>query len=110
VKTGGLSLKDDTHEPRPAGEDPITLAAAYDLGTVNKKPVSRHVILAYDQIYSIEYFHKRLKAWWKRDGMTTKEMLSKAEKEYRSILKKCDRFDEKLHEQMLHAGGEKYAK
>lgn len=110
VKTGTLSLTDDERQPRPAGERPVTLSAAYELGEVKDKPVSRHVILAYDQRYSIEYFHRKLQAWWKRDGMTTREMLGTAEKEYSDVLKRCDRFDEKLRQQTLKAGGEKYAK
>lgn len=110
AKTGSLTLKDDKKKPRPAGEKPVTLATSYDLGKVSSSPVSRHVILAYDQIYSIEYFHNKLKAWWKRNGMTTKEMLAKAEKEYQSVLEKCDQFDQKLHQQTSQAGGEKYAK
>src|SRR5699024_1187653 len=110
VSSGRLDIKDDQNKPRSAGDKPITLATSYDLGEVKSKTAKRHVILAYDQIYSIEYFHKQLKAWWKRKGMTTKDMLSKAEKEYRSVMPKCDRFDKKLRKQMLAAGGEKYAK
>src|SRR5699024_6345376 len=110
VSSGTLAIKDDQNKPRSAGERPITLAACYDLGEVKSKTEKRHVILAYDQIHSIEYFHKELNAWWKRKGMTTKEMLIKAEKNYAKVLRKCDRFDKKLQKQMLAAGGEKYAK
>ncbi len=110
AKTGMLILRDDNTRPRPAGSDPLTLAAAYDLGTVSSAPVSRHVILAYDDIDAIEYFHQKLKAWWKRKGMSTMQMLSASEKGYKNILQKCDQFDQELHQQTKSAGGEEYAK
>lgn len=110
VKTGALSSKDDTGKPRPAGDRPVTLAAAYDLGTVTISPESRHVILAYDEIYPIEYFHHKLKGWWARKGMTIKELLNQSENEYASLIKKCDHLDQQIHDQLIAAGGEKYAK
>lgn len=88
ANTGMLTLKDDNTGPRPAGSDPLTLAAAYDLGTVSSSTISRHLILAYDDIDAIEYFHQKLKAWWKRKGTSTMQMLSAAEKEYKNILQK----------------------
>ncbi len=110
VKTGALQMKDDKNKPRPAGEQPVTLAVSYDLGKIQSKPKDRHIILAYDELDAIEYFHKKLKPWWKRKGMSTKTMLGKAEKEYAQVLKKCDQFDQKLRATTLASGGEKYAK
>lgn len=109
VNKGTFTLKDDDNKPRPAENDPVTLATAFDLGSVSSAPVNRHCILAYDDIYAIEYFHKKLKAWWKRKGMTTDQMLSQAEKEYASVMQKCDQFDRKLKSQTISAGGEEYA-
>lgn len=110
VERGKLPGKDDKSIPRPAGTDPVTLAAAYDLGSVTSAPVNRHLILAYDDLYSVEYFHQRLKAWWKRSGTTTGQMLTAAEKEYAAVLQKCDRFDQRLETQTKAAGGAEYAK
>jgi hypothetical protein len=110
ARYGVLTVKDDKSRPRPAGSKPVTLAAAYDLGSVKSAPVNRHLILAYDEIYPIEYFHQRLKAWWHRSGMSTVQMLADAEKDYTSILQQCDRFDQKLAQQALSAGGKEYAK
>ncbi|HEX5554453.1 MAG TPA: DUF4965 domain-containing protein [Chitinophagaceae bacterium] len=109
TRTGSLKGADDKDKPRPAGSDPVTLATAYDLGTVSSDPVTRHVILAYDDLYAIEYFHQRLKAWWKKSGMSTPQMLGQAEQGYKRVLSKCDAFDQQLHEQTVRAGGEKYA-
>jgi hypothetical protein len=109
AREGKLSVPDDGAGPRAAGEKPITLAASYDLGTVATAAVDRHLILAYDDLYAIEYFHQRLKAWWKRGGMTTPQMLAQAEKDYGDVMKKCDAFDHRLYSDAVEAGGEKYA-
>lgn len=109
VEKGALSIKDDKNIPRPAGSDPLTLAAAYNLGSVTATPVDRHLILGYDDIYSIEYFHQRLKAWWKKSGMSAEQMLTAAEKDYHSVIEKCDQFDQKLKAQTNAAGGAEYA-
>lgn len=108
-KSGRLTGTDDATGPRPAGESPLTLAASYDLGRVKGDTVSRHLILAYDDLYSIEYFHQRLKAWWKRKGLSTLQMLLNAEKDYSSVLGKCDAFDRRIYGDALKAGGKDYA-
>jgi len=35
---------------------------------VGAQPVSRYLMLAYDDLYSIEYFQRRERAWWRRNG------------------------------------------
>src|ERR1051325_5414260 len=35
---------------------------------VEDKPVSRFLILAYDDLYSIEYMHSKLRPYWRRNG------------------------------------------
>lgn len=110
VQSGNLDLSDDKNIPRAAGYNPITLAASYDLGAVSSAPVSRHLILAYDQINCIEYFHQKLKPWWARNGMSVTQMLVNAAKDYSVVLQKCDQFDSKLYHQTLNAGGKEYAK
>lgn len=106
---GALTIEDDGRKPRPAGDNPITLAKAFDLGSVSSSVEKRHVILAYDQIFAIEYFHQKLEPWWKRKGMTFKEMLDKSAHEYASVLERCNQFDQKLHQETLAAGGVKYS-
>lgn len=110
IDKGTLSLKNDVHMPRRVDHDPVSLAAAYDLGSVSTTPVSRHVILAYDDLNAIEYFHQPLKAWWKKSGSTTQQMLEDAETAYSAVLVKCDSFDHKLAEQTTAAGGKDYAR
>lgn len=109
ANTGALKIKDDAAQPRAAGENPLTLAASYDLGNVSST-VDRHLILAYDDIHSVEYFHQPLNAWWRRNGESTSQMLQSAANDFAAVIKKCDAFDKRLNEQALKAGGLSYAK
>lgn len=110
VSNGKLTLSDDQQMPRPAGLKPVTLAAAWDLGKVGADPVDHHLILAYDEDYAIEYFHQKLRPWWKRDpGMTAVKMLEDREHNYSRLIRECDQFDTRMQQQAAAAGGEKYA-
>ena len=52
----------------PSSDDMPVLAFAFDLGKVGAGAVSRHLMLAYDDLYSITYFRKNLRPYWRRDG------------------------------------------
>jgi hypothetical protein len=79
----------------------------FDVGT---KPVSRHVILAYDDEFSIQYFKKNLRPYWRRNGDDAQALLRKAEKDYESLQKRCAKFDEELMAALTKAGGHEYAR
>ncbi|WP_373520858.1 glutaminase domain-containing protein [Aquiflexum sp.] len=69
------------------------------------------ILLAYDDIYSINYFGTSLRPWWNRKGNTTiLEQLELASRDYEIILKKCDVFETDLHETARIYGGETYAR
>jgi len=85
------------------------LGTVVDMGNVlNKK--SGHVILAYDDLYSIQYFGKNLKAWWKRkQGTTAATMIAAAQMDYTRLMDRCNDFDKKLYQDALSSGGKEYA-
>lgn len=64
---------------------------------------------AYDDIESIEYFKKPLKSYWNRDGKTILEAVKEANDDYKKTIKKCNEFSEKLYNDAVNTGGEKYA-
>ncbi|PSR53853.1 glutaminase [Adhaeribacter arboris] len=110
-KSGSLTTTLDTNMPRAASDKPIALAVVQNLGKVSTTPVSNHVMVGYDDIYSVEFFGTKLPAWWRRDGKATAEsMLTAAEKDYSSLLAQCAAFDKRLYADALKAGGEAYAK
>ncbi|HTH57063.1 MAG TPA: DUF4965 domain-containing protein [Cyclobacteriaceae bacterium] len=86
------------------------LTSAFDFGRVGGQPIQAHSILAYDDVYSVQYFGKNLRAWWRRnESMTANQMLLDAEKDYDRLIKKCDEFDKTLFEDSKKSGGETYA-
>jgi hypothetical protein len=101
---------DDTEQPRPARDRWPVLAMAFDLGKVDTQPATRHLIVAYDDLSSVEYFGKPLRAWWRRDeNASAAKMLAAAEHDYADVLKRCDAFDKQLSKSATAAGGDEYA-
>ncbi len=81
-----------------------------DYGKLGANPVSKTVLLAYDDLFSIQYFNENLKAWWKKNFASTEEMIKKSMDEYASIAKLCNQFDQQIYTDALKAGGENYAR
>ena len=67
------------------------------------------VSFAYDDIYSIEYFHKHLKSYWNKDGALITDEIVKAHADYKSTMKKCAELADRMFIDAVRAGGEKYA-
>jgi hypothetical protein len=107
--SGGLPDADDLDMPRAAGDNMPVAAARFDLGQVNATPVARHLLLAYDDVFAIEYFQRKLRAYWRRNGMGADGLLRAAEKDYSSLQERCAQFDRELSADLVKAGGQKYA-
>jgi hypothetical protein len=105
-----MADSDDLATPRIAAHyaGPV-LAYQIDMGTVSSTPVSRYVVLAYDDVFSIEYLFRRLRPYWRRNGATIRELLENSLRDYDSLNVQCARFDEELMADMKRVGGEEYA-
>lgn len=108
VETGKLPSGDDQAQPRSVEEDTPVMAAVIDFGKIDESQRSNYLILAYDDIQSIEYFGKPLAAYWRRNGLSFEGMLVLAAEQYEEIQKKCRDFNFKLMKDSEIAGGEKY--
>lgn len=86
------------------------MAFAFDLGKVGTSPVERHLILAYDQIYSIEYFHQRLRPYWRLKRSSAAELIQEAERRYQELKQAAETFDKNLMADLAQAGGEDYSR
>lgn len=64
---------------------------------------------AYDDIDSLIYFQKPLKAYWCKDGKTIIEAIEEAMGEYEDLYSKCEKFSKELFEKAVEKGSEKYA-
>ena len=107
--SGKLPTKDDTRMPRPASDAWPVIATSIDLGRVGRAPVSRHLMLGYDQVYAIELMKTKLKPYWSRNGLDMKGLLKESEKNYASLTKRCSDFDKKLTADLTRIGGKPYA-
>ena len=109
VENGTLPGQDDSRMPRAVKTDQPVLAFAFDLGDVNADAVSRHVMVAYDEIYSINWFGKKLRPYWRRNGAEAGDMLQSAERDYAKLSRRCEQFDDELMADLTKVGGERYA-
>ena len=107
---GVLPEADDTRMPRAASDAEPVMAFAFELGSVGAEAVQRQVIVAYDEIFAIKYYGKRLLPYWARNGVKIAELLQTASRDYPKLLARCEAFDKELMADMTKVGGEKYAK
>jgi hypothetical protein len=106
---GKLPAQDDTQMPRAVNDEQPVMAFAFDLANVAAAPVTRQVIVAYDEIVAIKYFSKNLLPYWKRNGATAAGMLQKASRDYPKLAERCAKFDDELTTDATKVGGAKYA-
>jgi hypothetical protein len=85
------------------------MAVRFDFGNVGAAADTRRAMLAYDDVDSIEYFKRRLPAYWRRNGMTMSELLRTAEREETALRQRADAFDRELTSDLERVGGREYA-
>lgn len=109
AQTGSIPA-DDLETPKPAGDwDGPALAYRFDLGKVGATPVSRYVVLAYDERFPVQYLDRWLLPYWRRHSATVADMLEKSIRDYGMLATKCRQFDEELMADLSRVGGERYA-
>lgn len=106
---GKLPEVDDPVMPRPANRDWPVAAVRFDLGTVSQKPATRWLMLAYDDMYAIEYLGTRLRPYWRRRGAEAPQLLQTAARQYRELVGRVEAFDRQLMADLVRAGGRGYA-
>jgi hypothetical protein len=106
--SGRLPARDDLRMPRPVSEGYPVAALSFDLGRIGAAPVSRWLMLAYDDQFSIEYFYRKLRPYWRRGGWEAADLLAAAAKDYPALVERCRAFDDKLMAEMKASGGDKY--
>ena len=99
-------LENKLEAPSTNGYDKLALVRS--LGET--KNAGGHLLIGYDDIYSIQYFGENLRPYWNRTGNETiQSQFHKAEKEYGTQMKNCAAFDKKLMDEATAAGGRNYA-
>jgi hypothetical protein len=106
---GSISDVDDLRMPRAARDEWPVLACAFKNFKVGSDRVSKHLVLAYDDEYSISYLGRKMPPIWRKSGKSAGEMIQEAESDYTTLRKKCIDWDTKLMKEFEHAGGAEYA-
>lgn len=84
------------------------MALALDFGKTKK--ADGHVLIGYDDDYSIQYFGQNLRPYWNRSGdVTIESQFAAAEKDRKKLVDRCYDFDLQLMNDGIKAGGKKYA-
>ena len=91
-----------------AATSPVS-ALVFRFGQVGERPVSHWFMLAYDDLYSIQYMKHNLRPYWRRNGWEASDLLKASAKDYESLSRRCEKFDRELMADLTRAGGAKYA-
>jgi ubiquinone/menaquinone biosynthesis C-methylase UbiE len=95
-------------DPQEGYRGPVT-AFAFDLDAVGAAKTSRWAMLAFDDVYSIQYLGKNLRPYWRRNGAEAKDLLQTAAQDYEALQRRCEQFDNDLMADLERVGGPRYA-
>ena len=110
LTSGTLPDSDDLEMPKEAARNAAAHPAVVFPLTINgSQTESRHVLLSYNERYSIEYLNRRLRPYWQRNGQTPQQMLQLAETQFEDLDKRGQQFDSELTADLERAGGKPYA-
>lgn len=101
----------DLEIPEQTDRDISVAAIALDLDVPSTAgaAASRYLMAAYDDIYSLEYFRRPLRPWWRRNRATAEDLLTGAAANFATLRQRAERFDADLTADLVRAGGPKYA-
>ena len=108
-----LGVKDGNHvqlaHNRKADALLASMKLAIDFSKTGNAIKSNTILMAYDDLYSIQYFGQNLQAWWKKNFSSPEEMIKRSLDEFTSIEERCNNFDKQLHDDAVRSGGQTYA-
>jgi hypothetical protein len=107
--SGALPDTDDLDMPATPNRGAAVLASVVDFGNVGAEPVSRHLLVACDDQFSIEYLQRKLRPYWRIDNPDFAAMIRRAVSEYEQLLQRSIAFDKELTADLEAAGGRQYA-
>jgi len=100
----------DSHMPRAVNDGQPVSAFVFDLGQVAAEPVSRTLMLAYDELFAIQLMGTPLRPYWRHAGMEPAQLLQTAAKQFDDVRERCEKFDRELMDDLSKAGGDNYAR
>ena len=114
AKDGKVDDRDEFDSFPPNTRVFLSMAVVFDLEKVRGLPVSRYAMVAYDDLYSVQYFNRNLRPYWRRTlpggkALAIDGLLEKAETEFVDLQARAEKFDADLTADLVRAGGAKYA-
>ncbi|MCB9459669.1 MAG: DUF4965 domain-containing protein [Anaerolineaceae bacterium] len=111
LATGSLPAHDYTEMPRDAGTRPPAPVSAwvFDLKITPDKAESRQLMVAYDDLFSVEYMFRRLRPYWRRNKADASDLLRWGLADYEQLSQACEQFDNELMADLEATGGAEYA-
>jgi hypothetical protein len=112
LASGAIPDADDLSGARPPQRHyppPPTLNLCLPMGGVGSTAITRHILLAYDDGYAVEYMNRALRPYWRTRFSSFADMLEAAEKQYPEIEARARRFDAALENDLERVGGRDYA-
>lgn len=114
AKTGSIPDRDDVRETRPlrmpAGSSHKVSAFAANLDQVGADGKTWSLVVAYDQVWALTYFDRRLRPYWSRNGQSAINLIETAWAERGAVLQRVAEFDAKLIADLEASGGKIYAR
>jgi len=110
--TGKAALSNGKRSFRTDDFEKSHLALTYtqELGQVDGHIAEGYVMLAYDDIWSIEYLGQKLRPWWNRNGDNSiLTELGKAASQKEEIEERCAALDKRITSDAFNSGGQEYA-
>jgi hypothetical protein len=105
IRTGNIALPNVSETVTQSGS---TVLAFCENLEKTAAPASGFMMIGYDDIYAIQYFHDNRPAYWKQKAGIT-EAFEKAAGEYLQVMQRCRKFDTQLMNGAEKSGGKEYA-
>jgi hypothetical protein len=107
---GSGTLKTERMPAQGPAQANAVLALALNLGNIKTEVIANWAMLAYDDEYSIQYFKKNLRPYWRHRVKSAAELLRVSAAEYERLWQRCARFDADLMQTLFKVGGGNYAR
>ena len=106
--SGRLADEDDQDMPRGAFSNYPKMGAVIDLGQVAAATVEGTFIVAYEDLWALEFMQRRIRPYWQRGGQDFASMLKDAVARQGELRRRCEAFDADLLARCEAAGGAAY--
>ncbi len=110
LKSAKLPDSDDQNSPRAVEDRPVAFVVTIPVQVPSQGKKSEYVVVAYDDVYSIEFMQEKLRPWyWKEYGDNFARLLDTVYKEYEQIKQKCEDWDFFLLNEAKRIAGEEFS-